>query len=171
MKYAADARILLTDDPAELAWLAIEPLWHELPLHPPARLSAFMANLTPGQRGLIALDWCQKEIRNGGIEQLLVNSTGGLIPFAIDGFRLIGGSSYAAILEEVVQQLGPEYPLARAFRKRMVDALSPTQRRRIDELDTEFLNLLTLPDHDLEQLRGGFVRTHPNEFVRPDGAA
>jgi hypothetical protein len=171
MKYAADARILLTDDLAELAWLAIEPLWDELPLHPPARLSAFMANLTPGQRGLIALDWCQKEIRNGGIEQLLVNSTGGLIPFAIDGFRLIGGNSYAVILEEVVEQLGPEYPVTRALRKRALDALSRTQRRRIDELDTEFRNLLTVPGHDLEKLRGGFVRTHPNEFLRPDGAA
>jgi hypothetical protein len=171
MKYSADASILLTDDLAELAWRAIEPVWDGLPLHAPARLSAFMADLTAGQRGLVALDWCQKEIRNGGIKQLLVNTTGGLIPFAIDGFRLIGAHPYAAILEEVAQQLGPKYPVDSATRKRALKDLSSKQRLRIDELEADFLNLLAMPDHDLEQYRGRFVRTHPEDFVRSEGSA
>jgi hypothetical protein len=170
MKYSADPSILLISDMAELAWRAIEPIWDDLPLHPPARVSAFMADLTAGQRGLIALDWCQKEIRNGGVRHLLVNPTGGLVPLAIDGFRLIGADAYASVLAEVAQLLGPEYPVASGPRKRALRTLSSTQRQRIDELEAAFLDLLNTPDQDLEQYRGRFVQTHSDEFVRRDGA-
>jgi hypothetical protein len=169
MKYSASPSILLVDNMAELAWLAIEPLWDSAPLHSPARLSDFLADLTPGQRGLLAIDWCQKEIRNGGIMQLLANATGALVPFALDGFRLIGAHPYAAILAEVVPMLGDGFPLDRPSRKRAIKALSPTQRQRIDILDDAFLELIATPDHDLEQYRGHFVKGHPGDFVQHGG--
>lgn len=70
MKYAADKKILESDDLAQIAWDAIEPLWDDLPYSNAEKLGDFMEELTGGQKALISIDWCQKEIRNGGIKQL-----------------------------------------------------------------------------------------------------
>lgn len=75
MRYSASPEILNSNDRAQIAWDAIAPIWDDLPYNRFNVLSAFMEGLTEGQRGLIALDWCQKEIRNGGLKQLFENST------------------------------------------------------------------------------------------------
>lgn len=171
MKYCADPEILRLDDLAEIAWLAIEPIWDDLPLRSHRRLAEFMADLTEGQRGLIALDWCQKEIRNGGFEQLLSNPTGNLVPYAIAGLRLIGAERYAAILDEVAAMFGSEYPRTGSARARSLRRLLRDQTQCMRDLEEEFLGLLADPEQDLERYRGRFVLERPEEFVRHGGAA
>jgi len=124
-----------------------------------------MAELTEGQRGLIALDWCQKEIRNGGFHQLLVNPTGNLVPWAIAGFDLIGAGKYRAILSEVASMLGAEYPETGAARQKAIGQLNKSQTSRIEELEQEFFSLLNSEEEDLEEYRGRFVVEHPDQFV------
>ena len=93
-----------------------------------------MDTLTTGQRGLIAVDWCQKEIRNGGFAQLFENSTGKLLPWAIDGFRTIGADEHAAICSRAAAMLGADYPNSAAKRKKAFKSLSQSQKEEIVRL-------------------------------------
>lgn len=111
------------------------------------------------------MDWCQKEIRNGGIEELFINPTGDLVPWAIEGFHVIGAEKYAQILSEAASVLGPEYPNSSDTRAGVCEALPPSEMQRIDELESEFFTLLKSQEHDLERYRGAFVRRYPGEFV------
>ncbi len=166
MRYSADPDILEVTDPAELAWQAIEPIWDDLPISSFNKLAAFMEDLTPGQRGLIAVDWCQKEIRDGGHQQLFLNATGNLVPWALVGFQVIGATTYAAVLSEASSLLGPEYPRSASLRKKAYRELTADQRRTLEQLDDAFLNLLSSNGDDLEQHRGAYVKSHPREFAR-----
>ncbi len=165
MKYAASPEILESDDLAQVAWNAIEPIWDDLPIRRFKALAEFMEGLTEGQRRLIALDWCQKEIRNGGFAQLFENPTGNLVPWAVEGFRMIGAHKYSTIVESVVSMLGPTYPTSSAARKRAYGALSQSQRREIEKAEDAFYVLLSSPIDDLEEYRGGYVKRHPEQFI------
>ena len=166
MRYKAKPKILRIEDDAELAWAAIAPIWDDLPLGPMNKLAAFLDDLTEGQRALIAIDWCQKEIRNGGIPQLLENTTGNLVPWAIRGFDLIGAEKYSAILSETSAMLGSEYPASKSARVKVYRALDQAQKARVDALENEFFRLLDSPDDDLEKYRATYVRDHSDQFVR-----
>ena len=165
MKYSAKQEILNNDDLAQVAWEAIEPIWDDLPLSTASRLDSFMAVLTDGQKALISIDWCQKEIRNGGIVQLLENSTGNLVPYAIRGFRLIGAECYAELLVKAARLLGDEYPRSGAARKRALKSLTDSQCEELEILDDEFFELINSAEHDIENYRGGYVKSNPNQFI------
>lgn len=165
MKYSANREILKIEDLAEVAWEAIEPIWDDLPYSSAAKLGVFMADLTEGQRALISIDWCQKEIRNGGFEQLFENSTGNLVPYAIHGFRLIGAERYAELLAEGASLLGTHYPKSGAGRKRVLKSLSDSQFQELQTLDDEFLHLIDSAEYDLEQYRGSYVKNNPAHFI------
>ncbi len=166
MKYSASPAILQTQDLAQLAWDAIEPIWDDLPFQRFSSLTKFMKDLTDGQRGLIALDWCQKEIRNGGLPQLFTNSTGNLVPWALEGFQQIGATKYFSILSEAASMLGTPYPESGAARRTALGSLGSQQKNRLKTLELEFFSLLSSESDDLEGFRGGFVRDHPEQFVR-----
>jgi hypothetical protein len=165
MRYFAHPLILQNANDAELAWDAIAPFWEELPYASAKLLPKFMSSLTKGQRGLVSLDWCQKEIRNGGMKQLFANSTGNLVPWALEGFSLIGAHSYRQALEEGAVLLGVRYPDSASTRKKALASLSASDRSRLNELDDAFFKLLQDPTTDLEGYRGKYVRHHPEEFV------
>ena len=166
MKYSAASSILDTDDDAQLAWAAIEPIWDDLPLSPAKRLREFLSELEPGQAALLAIDWCQKEIRNGGHRQLFGNATGNLVPWAIEGFRLIGAQDYAANLHEAAIQLGSEYPNSATARKRAIASLEPARLHHLEDLTDAFLDLLDADQTDLERYRGQYVRKNPGQFIQ-----
>lgn len=165
MKFSANREILALDDLALVAWRAIEPIWDALPYANPDELDRFLSDLTEGQRALIAIDWCQKEIRNGGLEQLICNGTGNLLPYAIPGFNLIGAPEYALILAEAKSFLGHSYPRTVAARRRALTQLSKTDMLRLRKLDDDFLDLLHSHEHDLEMYRGRFVKQNPDCFI------
>ena len=165
MKYSANPEILKGDSDAQLAWDAIQPIWQDLPLSPYGRLESFLADLTKGQRALIAVDWCQKEIRNGGFRQLFENSSGNLVPWAIEGLALIGAERYEAVFAEASRMLGPSYPKSGSARKEAYKTLSNRQLCRLDELEGVFYGLLKSVDDELEAYRGSYVRRHADEFV------
>ncbi|NNF70893.1 MAG: DUF4375 domain-containing protein [Rhodobacteraceae bacterium] len=165
MTYSAPPDILTLSDDAQLAWAAIEPIWDDLPLSPAKRLEAFLEGLTTGQAALLAIDWCQKDIRNGGHAQLFQNASGNLVPWAIDGFRLIGGDAYAANLAAAAALLGADYPVSGAARKRPMQALTDDQRQTLETLSDAFLDLLYGADTDLEAFRATYIRANPAEFI------
>jgi len=111
------------------------------------------------------VDWCQKEIRNGGFEQLFTNPTGNMVPWAIAGFRLIGADRYALILSDAALLLGPVYPTSGSARRSAWRALPRSQKEQAEKLDEAFIELLNSVADDLEQYRGNYVRRHPDQFV------
>lgn len=148
-------------DDAELAWAAIEPLWDAISFSGGWRAtSKAFRNASVGQIGLFSLDWCQKEVRNGGFSQFFENSTGMLAPEALQGFKMIGATSYAKVLEEAIRLL----PGRRALRSRLFRYLQSRflSSERLDALESRFYDLLK--SDDLEKYRGGYVRENPGEF-------
>ncbi len=169
MRYSASPAILQNDDLSQVAWDAIEPIWYDLPLSPSKKMVGFLDELSEGQRGLIALDWCQKEIRNGGFLQLFVNSTGNLVPWAIEGFQMIGAANYAKILARAAGMLGADYPTSATARMQIIGLWSSVQVQELDRHNVAFYTLLNSPDEELERYRGTFVKSHPNQFIESNG--
>lgn len=165
MKYSADKRILENDDLAQVAWDAIEPLWDDFPYSNTKKCAAFLAQITEGQKALLTIDWCQKEIRNGGVKQLLSNSTGGLIPYAVEGFKLIGANVYAEILEKIIGLFQNSYPETAGERKKELKGFSVNKKNELEKLDNEFFNLLFSEEYDIEKYRGNYVKNNPELFT------
>ena len=165
MKYSASREILNNDDIAVMAWEAIEPIWDDLPYSSATKLDVFMEELTEGQKALISIDWCQKEIRNGGIKQLFENSTGNLVPYAIQGFSLIGAERYAEILAKAASLLGAEYPKSGAARKRALKSLNESLFGELETLDYNFFYLINSAEHNIEKYRGSYVKNNPSQFI------
>lgn len=154
-------------DDANLAWKVIAPLWDALSASAnPKKEQETLAQATEGQRLLIGLDWCQKEVRNGGFEQFFLNSTGVLWLEALEGFRRIGAEPYAALLEQALGIFPDgEAPLARTARTKLLRSLPKDRRRSLFEpLEDAFFQLLRSKEWDLEKYRAAYVRAHPEQF-------
>lgn len=164
MKYSAQHEILNSQNLAEIAWNAIEPIWNDLPYSNPKRLRTFISELTKGQQALISIDWCQKVIRNDGIYHLFTSSTGNLVPYAIDGLHLIGAQPYAEILSKSCKLLGTKYPESTRERKKVLQSLVSERKKKLEKLENEFIYLIN-SDNSIEVYRGSFVLNNPNEFI------
>ena len=166
MKFAADPKVLRLKDPSAVTWGVVEPLWDDLPLTPFSKLNSFMAELSVGQRALLALDWCQKEILNGGFLRLFYNGTGNLVPWAIDGAELVGAIPYGDLLKKAAAVLGAEYPLSATARRKASARLTSSQKRRLEKLEEGFIDALDAKSTDLGVTCARYVRGHPEQFVR-----
>jgi hypothetical protein len=165
MKYSANPEKLKETDMAQLAWNAIEPLWEEIPYSNAKELDNFLSEVTEGQKALISIDWCQKEIRNRGLKQLFTNSTGNFLPFAIKGFNLIGANEYASLLSEAASIYGVTYPSTVSGRKKALKELGKPAIEKLEKIDDEFFSLLQTEEIDLEILRGIYVRNNLEQFT------
>jgi hypothetical protein len=121
-------------------WRLIEPIWDKIDID---GVSVFLGSYAraPRQAALLyAAHFCQSEICNGGFYQLFHNSTGVLVPEAIEGFRTIGQSKIAGIVGTAASLLGSPYPRDRDMRRSVLTALD---RNRFAALDNEFYSLIT----------------------------
>lgn len=171
-RIVASRDILNHDDPAQLAWAAIAPLWRVVNLNAaPEALRTQLQQLSPGQRALYAVDRCTKDVRNGGFEQFFANRSGNVAVEALEGFRLIRAERYAQILERAFAVF-PEGvpPRDRELRVELLATImfggnddDELQASPFDEFDDAFFKLLR--SDDLEHYRARYVRGHPGEFV------
>jgi hypothetical protein len=97
--------------PGERYWRLIEPVWRAVSIYEGSAvfLDQF-GRLRPEVGHLLAAHWCQSEVRNGGLHQFFMNSTGVLAPEAAAGFTAIGIGEWAAVLTEAIGYFGPDYP-------------------------------------------------------------
>ena len=72
---------------------------------------------------LYAVFFCDSEIRNGGLRQLFGNSTGILVPEAIEGFRAIGLEACADTIEKASRLFGDTFPRDRWKRQEIIESL------------------------------------------------
>lgn len=156
------------DDEAIL-WAVIEPAWNDLSLDQEGERGV-AATLTPGQRGLLAVDWLSKEVYNGGIDQFLTNTTGVLAQEALEGFRMMGTDRYARILGAVLALFpGGRVPKDHEERRAAVRALPADSRKRaFSKFDEEFYSLMEVDDpiaaHGIR-----YLESHLGEFFSDEG--
>lgn len=123
-------------------WSLIEPFW--LPLNRswddgPEAFVRLFGSVPPAIGHLYAAHWCQSEVCNGGLDQFFGNTTGLLAPEALDGFRAMGATIWAAILAEGMEYFGTPYPRNRAKRAEFLRAKHATgDRNPFDRLDQRF---------------------------------
>jgi hypothetical protein len=154
-------------DDADLAWAVIEPMWDDFDYSGGyKRVSEFLSSVTNGQAALISLDWCQKIIRNDGIEGFFMSGVGVLSQFALDGFRLIGAEIYADLLDKSFTFFPDKKPPASAMARAKILRKVPKHKREqlFDSLEDGFYRLLQPEEHDLEKYRASYVRNHPEDF-------
>jgi hypothetical protein len=146
----------------ELEWAVIERIWNELrtPYEPDERLW----ELTPGQRAIYALTWTRAEVSNGGFVQYFDNSTGYLLPEAIEGAEVLGAPEWVRLLEEARDALPGEYSRSRQRRQARLNALSDVQEHHLGDLDQRLYSLDDDPDTNLDRLFRRHIDAHPDEF-------
>ncbi len=156
-------------DDEDIVWAVIEPAWNDLSLdHEDER--GMTASLTPGQRGLIAVDWLSKEVYNGGIHQFFTNPTGVLTHEALEGFQLLGAKRYVDLLGAVVALFpGGKVPKGQAERQAAL-ALIPeqTRKRAFGKFDETFYSFMEV-DEPIVAVCMRYLEAHPEEFFSDDG--
>lgn len=86
---------------------------------------------------LYAAEWCQIEVRNGGLYQFFYNTTGILAPEAVRAFREIGIPEWSAVVAEAMSHFGDTYPRKRRERQQQLPA-----KNTWDKLDEKFYGWL-----------------------------
>jgi hypothetical protein len=149
----------------DILWAVIEPIWDELDLGEEED-RALVTELTPGQRGLIAVDWLTKEVFNGGIHQFFLNPTGVLAHEALEGFRMMRATRYAQGLETVYAAF-PDGRVPRHHDQRQRALVALPEEIRTATFEEFDATLERLMDEDpLVAHAVRYVEAHPGEFFR-----
>jgi Domain of unknown function (DUF4375) len=136
-------------------WRLVDPVWEQIDIYSGA--GVFLETYTAANREaglLFAAHFAQSEICNGGFKQLFSNSTGVLVPEAVEGFRVIGMGETANILSAAMRLLGESYPRERGERQSVLAGLDKETLNRLDE---KFFVLI-------ETENGGFIQS-ADKFV------
>jgi hypothetical protein len=146
-------------------WAVIERIWTELrtPYDPDDRLY----QLTAGQRAVYALSWIRSEVCNGGFDQCFFNSTGYLLPEAIEGADLLEAPQWASMLREARDVFPPPFPRDRTVRQELLDELPPDRQDALDRLDDRLYDLDGASETSLDLLFRRYINGHPEEFFVP----
>jgi hypothetical protein len=135
-------------------WELVEPVWETISIYdgPAVYLDGMRA--VPEYVGLLfGAHWAYHETGNGGFSQFFRNSTGIVAPEAVRGFRAIGQSSTADVLERAMRQFGRVYPRDREERQALMntgdDPNTYVPDRSFDALDEQMWPLI-------EEESGGF---------------
>ena len=152
--------------PGEAYWQVLSPYWEQVDIYSGGDvfLRTF-ANVPEPAGHLLALHWCQSEVCNGGFHQFFGNPTGVLAPEAAQGFRAIGMSAIAEILERAMAVFGTPYPRAQETRRQFLSSIPGKTREEWDPfiaLDDAFYE--AIGDHVLDDAADAYAaRTMPLE--------
>lgn len=162
----AEFRIPIEISKCDFPYSLIERIWNELdtPYEPDERLS----QLTAGQRAIYSLQWIFSEVCNGGFDQCLHNSTGYLLPEAIEGAKLLGTQQWAQVLVEASKLLGTPFPRDRVERQERLDELNSEQEARLRQLDEQLYELDGNPSTSFQSICRSYVDANPAEFFLPN---
>ncbi|HEX4004639.1 MAG TPA: DUF4375 domain-containing protein [Acidobacteriaceae bacterium] len=137
----------------------IKPNWNKFVGHWESR-AAYLADIGEIPRPavvLMACQFCQSEICNGGFLQLFSNSTGMVVPEAIEGFQALGMPATAALIRDAASCVGSPYPRDRDARHRAMAALSKLDSD-LSALDDLFYQNLAIENGGFEAAATRYVR-------------
>jgi hypothetical protein len=148
----------------DILWAVIEPAWNDLRLAEEDE-RGMLATLTPGQRGLIGIDWLSKEVYNGGVHQFLTNPTGVVAHEALEGFRMVGAKRYAELLAAIAALFpGGRIPKNQEERVAAMNAVPEKNRKRaFEKFDEDFYSLMEVDD-PIAAFGIRYLEAHPEEF-------
>lgn len=142
---------------AQAAWELVEPFWYAVSIYDGPDVFCRQFSEIPQHCGhLFAVHWLTSEVCNGGFHQFFFNDTGVLAPEAVAGLKLVGLHNVAAVVEEAIARLGPDYPRDREERIDRLDSLDPDDvdeadwESPFDELDDRFYDLIGMNHECLE---------------------
>ena len=166
MSSTPDYRISATDvtgmDDGSFAWAIIEKAWPDVQ---EPDISVKCKNATKGQKAVLAVTFCQREVDNGGFEQIFHNETGGIIGEVISGFELLGMKNRA----DLVSRARAFFPASvqiedQQSRRNYLAGVSASARSAFfDPLDQEFY---ADSEPKLWPFFRKYVDQHPDEFFR-----
>jgi hypothetical protein len=161
------ADVLAVDDEAELCWRVIEPAYNALGSGDGIGPLDVLRRLTPGQRALLAVQWCVSETLKGGFDECFTNPNGMLAYDARLGFERIGVPEGAMMLV-AAQALISMRPAERDPDDPAFDEVEEAERIDAYLAAYEPLNerFHALVDRDLYPRAAAYVRAHPQEFIR-----
>ena len=117
-------------------WKFVEPVWDEVVLlEDPDEYLATVTRVGRPRALLCAAFLTYGEVCNGGFEQLFSNSSGMLVPEAIECFRALGMPICADVIDQAASLLGKPFPRERGQRQ---DKLNGLYRAQLDELAKTF---------------------------------
>ena len=145
--------------------VAIAEAWHQVDIyHGADRFLRTFGGLDPIVGAVFAANFCQSEVRNGGLHQFFSNPTGVLAPEALAAFRAMALLDAAQAVEEAMFYFGTPYPREIQERQVRLAAVPGKSRAEWDpfyNLDPRFYGALRGPgDSDR------FVEA-ANSFVAP----
>jgi hypothetical protein len=162
------ARTLDEPDDEELAYAVIAPAKEVVDIYNgPRALIDSMRPLTPGQRALLALQWCVWEVANGGFSQFYMNPTRVVAQEAFAGFERIAAHGAAETLMEALSILKTApatiLPSAPQLEDRRRRPAFRTLLERLEPIEDRFFALMRT---EIYPRAAAYIRDHPEEFVR-----
>lgn len=120
-----------------------------------------LAQFTPEQCNVFAMEWYFAEVYNGGHYQFWTNSTGIVWKEALAGFKMIGFTAGIEIMEKSQHIFGEGIPFDREQREHILDQLGEEN----SDLFAELENLFSKNEHLYEELVNQFIRNHKEKFI------
>jgi hypothetical protein len=123
-----------------------------------------LARLTRGQRLAYAIEQLQMEVGNGGFDQYFFNSAAAFAREALDGLRVLGLDSFAAIAQDAFAVFpGGKVPRVRNERQRMLLDDGLDERLAALKLDGKWYRSFT-GEETISKAVLAYVDAHPEEF-------
>src|SRR5215831_19039476 len=114
-------------------WSIVEPVWDAISIDGPEVFAQTFGSVPRASGLMFGAHFCKSEICNGGFRQFFWNSTGVLAPEAVEGFRDIGQTQVAALIEKGMSLFGSVYPRDRAERQARLAEMSKSSFDTLDE--------------------------------------
>lgn len=141
--------------PGTIASEAVRRIWSKISIYRGPRVFLHQSAKFPKRLvRLFAVYWCVSEVCNGGLHQFFWNPTGVLAPEAVEGFREMGMSDCAELLEQAMQFFGKSYPRAQSRRDKLLEHefRKPEKQDPFEKLTDRLLAMLGPEDRRRLQL-------------------
>jgi len=128
-----------TAHPGDVSRQAIEPFYSAVSIYDSPEVFSEQFAQVPEHIGhVLSAEWCESEVKSGGLAKLFSNAAGVLVPEAVRGFAAMGMPRCSELLAQAMKLLGEPYPRERAARLRALQALlDPRAASPFDALTSE----------------------------------
>lgn len=132
-------------DPGLLAGDAVADVWDQVNIYDGGETYLRdLAAISEPKRHLVVAFWCDREVINGGFQQLFRNSTGVVLPEAPAPYRALGLDSAAALFDAALRHFPHPYPRDCMTRRRKFTLLPGKDypsSGQFDRLDRAYYDL------------------------------
>ena len=150
--------------PGEQWWSFIDSYWDTVDIYNGG--STFIttfAKLPEPTAHLLALQWCNSEVCNGGFHQFFSNATGVLAPEAANAYHAIEMHDLAELVEAAIAVFPPPYPREREERLAFLNSIPGSNREEWEEgdpftaIDTAYYEAKAIEENRLENAADAYA--------------